>query len=206
MCSRWWTGRRGPTAGMKVMKERSRNRSALGAGRWTVGALPGIGRPGGMPSTYPSGPGPWDEWNSLRGGPPCGRWSDYRLRWGHLSRLRSDGRTWAVNNGRYGSERGCSGMSVVAVVRLGQWGGLAMSTLLGAWDRMVSSIIRPRRRRLTGGMRPLPAPPEDDGGGMGSSPLTRRPMRVLWYEAWRVPPWGGGFRRLGDWGAWVAGR
>ena len=33
MQSHWWPGRRRPTAGMKVMKERSRNRSAVGAGQ-----------------------------------------------------------------------------------------------------------------------------------------------------------------------------
>ena len=27
-------------------------------------ALPGIGRPAGVPSTYPPGPDPWDEWDS----------------------------------------------------------------------------------------------------------------------------------------------
>ena len=28
-------------------------------------ALPGIGRPGGVPSTYPPGPCLWDEWDSV---------------------------------------------------------------------------------------------------------------------------------------------
>ena len=73
--SRWWPGRRRPTARMKVMNERSRNRSAVGAGRRTVRALPGIVRPGGVPSTYPLGPGPWDEWDSWRGGRRATIWS-----------------------------------------------------------------------------------------------------------------------------------
>ena len=38
-----------------------------------LGALSGIGRPGGVQSTYPPWPDPWDEWDSWRGGPPCGR-------------------------------------------------------------------------------------------------------------------------------------
>ena len=55
-------------------------------------------------------------------------------------------------NGRSGADRGRCGMTVVAVVRLGQLeGGGAISTLLGAWDRMVSSIIQPKRRRLARG-------------------------------------------------------
>ena len=58
---------------------------------------------------------------------------------------------WTIN-GRSGADRGRCGMTVVAVVRLGQLeGGGAISTLLGAWDRMVSSIIQPKRRRLARG-------------------------------------------------------
>ena len=82
MWSRWWPWKRRSTAGMKVMKERSRNWSAVGAGCWTVGALPGIERPGGVLSTYRLGPDPWDGWDSWRGEPPCGWWSGKRERWG----------------------------------------------------------------------------------------------------------------------------
>ena len=46
-----------PIAGMS---ERSQSRSAVGADLWTVGALPRIELPGGVPPTYPRGPGPWD--------------------------------------------------------------------------------------------------------------------------------------------------
>ena len=59
------------------------NRSAVEAGRRTVGALLGIGRPGGVPFTYPPEPDPWDEWDSWKGGSLYGRWSDNRDRWGH---------------------------------------------------------------------------------------------------------------------------
>ena len=65
MWSRWWPGNRQQTSGMKVMmKERSRNLSAVGAGLRTVGALPGIGRHGGVPSTCPREPDSRDEWDS----------------------------------------------------------------------------------------------------------------------------------------------
>ena len=33
MWSRWWSGRRRPTAGMRVKKGRSQSRPAMGAGR-----------------------------------------------------------------------------------------------------------------------------------------------------------------------------
>ena len=92
MLSLWWPWRRQPTAGMRVMKERSQNRPAVEVGRWTVWAQPGIGRPGGVPSTYLLRPNPWDEWDSWRGGPPCGGWHGSRDRWGHRPSLRSDGR------------------------------------------------------------------------------------------------------------------
>ena len=55
MWSRWWPGRKRPTAGVEVMKERSLNRSAVGACCWNVEAPPGIEWPGGVPSTYPPG-------------------------------------------------------------------------------------------------------------------------------------------------------
>ena len=120
MWSRWWPGRRQPTAGVKVMKKRPRSRSAVGAGRWTVGALPGTERSGGVPSTYRPGPGPWDEWDSWRGGPPCGRWSGIRGRRGLRPSLRNDGRTGALSSGRNGAGRGRCGRTVGAVVRLVQ--------------------------------------------------------------------------------------
>ena len=59
------------------MKERSQSRPAVGAGRRTVGTLPGNGGPGGVPSTCSPGP---DEWHSWRVGPPCGWWSGSRDR------------------------------------------------------------------------------------------------------------------------------
>ena len=89
----------------------------------TVEALPGVGRLGGVPSTYPPGSGPWDEWDSWKGGPPCGRWSGSRDRWGHRPSLRSGGRTEASSNDQNGAGRGRCGMTVVAVVRLGQLEG-----------------------------------------------------------------------------------
>ena len=53
---------------------------------------------------------------------------------------------------RNGAERGRCCKTVVAVVRLCLLeGGGAISTLLGALDRMVSSIIRTWRRRLAKG-------------------------------------------------------
>ena len=38
MWSRWWPGRERPTVGLRVTKERTRKKSAVGAGRSTVGA------------------------------------------------------------------------------------------------------------------------------------------------------------------------
>ena len=43
------------TAGMRVKRERRQSRSAVGADCWTVGALSGIGLPGGVPPTNPRG-------------------------------------------------------------------------------------------------------------------------------------------------------
>ena len=119
MWSRWWPGRRRPTVGIKVMKERGWSRSAVVAGRWTVGSLPLIGSPGGVPSTYTLGPDLWDEWDSRRGGPPCGWWSGNRGRWGHQPSLQGDGRTGASSNGRNGAGRGLCGMTTID--RPGPW-------------------------------------------------------------------------------------
>ena len=45
---------------------------------------------------------------------------------------------------------------------------VAMSTLLSAWDRTISSIIRPRRRRLTKGWGPSSStPPKMRGRALG---------------------------------------
>ena len=99
--------------GMRVKRERSQSQSAMGGGCWTVGALPGIEWPGGVPSTYPQGPDPWDVLGSWRGGPPCGRWSGSRGRWGHGPSLRSGGGTGAWDSSQTGAGGG-------AWVRLGQ--------------------------------------------------------------------------------------
>ena len=64
---RWgWchSGRRRPTAGNEGYEGKESKSICSGADCWTVGALPGIERLGGVLSTYPSGPGPWDEWDS----------------------------------------------------------------------------------------------------------------------------------------------
>ena len=68
---------------MRVKRERNQIRSAVGADRWTVGALPGIKLHEGVPPTYPRGASSWDVKDSWRDGSPCGRRSDNRGRWGH---------------------------------------------------------------------------------------------------------------------------
>ena len=43
-------------------------------------------------------------------------------------------------------------------------------------------------------------------GSCFASLLASRPLRMLWYEAWRVALMGNGRLRLGDWGVRVGGR
>ena len=58
--TRWSPKREGPTAVIRVRRERIQSRFAAQADCLTVGALPGIELPGGVPPTYPRGPDPWD--------------------------------------------------------------------------------------------------------------------------------------------------
>ena len=198
MWSRWWSWKRQWKAGMRVKEGRSQSRPAMGEGRWTGEPLPGILRPGVVPSTYPPGPGPWDEWNSKRDGPPCGRWSGNWDRWGHRPSLHSGGRLEARNNGRNRAERERCGMTEVAVVRLGQLeGGVSQEHLVSWW--MVSSIIRPKC--------PLPARPLRWGGG-GVLVVTSDSQASEWAVVWCLEDSSEGavVRRGGDWGEGVGGR
>ena len=68
--------------------------------------------------------------------------------------MRSDGRTGASSNGRNSCERVLRYNRGSSCLAGSIGGGMAMSTLLGTWDRMFSSIIRPRRRRLARGYAP----------------------------------------------------
>ena len=60
-----------PTGGVRVRKGRSRRWSARGSDRRSAGDPPGIAVPGGVPATYPTGPGLLHVCGSCRGGPPC---------------------------------------------------------------------------------------------------------------------------------------
>ena len=124
MWSRWRPGRRQPTAGMKAMKERSRNRSTVGPGRWIVGALPVIERLGGVRAARIS-PGArsvgWvgqlKRWATV--------WSVERQlgRWSHRPSLLNDGGTGASSNGRNEAGRGRCDITVVVIVGVGNWRG-----------------------------------------------------------------------------------
>ena len=94
------------------------------------------------------------------------------------------------------------------------WWGTAKSTLLGAWDRTISPIIRSRRSRLARGIITkcgLPGRHQRWQEGRWVRHLLcalSRPLMVWWNEAWRVAlrGRGGGGWRLGDWSAWAGGR
>ena len=175
------------------------------AERQIVRAPPRIELPGGVPPTCPPGPDPWDVWGSWRGEPPCGRRHGNRGMQGRRPGLRNDCKTGASSSLRIGAGRRHLGKTGAAVVRLGLLEGdgiMALSTLLGAWDWTISSHMRLRRRSLARVYVPSSrSPPKMRGEALGSSPITRRPLRARRYEAWRVVLRGGGGRwRWDDWG------
>ena len=134
----WRPERRHLTAGMKAMKERTLNRSAVRADRWTVGAGP-CQELSDLEECRPHIPR-----GQIRGMSGIDKEVGYHVVGGaaigaggcHWPSLRNDGRTWRE---------------------------VAISTLLGDWDRTVSSIIWPWKMRLA----LFQHAPEGEGGGIG---------------------------------------
>ena len=178
MWTRWRPKRRWPTTRIRAGRAKSQSRSATGADRWTVGALPGIE----LPPTFPREAGSWmcrvdkEVGHGLVGGVTVGAGFVIGQAYGVA--------VWLDPRAVTGTELG-EGASIktgAAAVRLGQLEGeLPMSTLLGAWDRMISSMIRPRKMRLAKGYAPSSsAPLKMREGALGSSLLIRRPLRMRW--------------------------
>ena len=112
---------------------------------------------------------------------------------GHRHSLQRGGRLEAWNNGRNGAGRGRCGITVVAVVRLGQLEGGSHKHLVGRLGPD-GLLYHPDPEEACGqGVSAfLKHAPEDEGGGRWGRHLTLRTRSVRWYEAWRVAQRGRG--------------
>ena len=184
MWPHWWPGRRRPTAGVKVMKERRRSRSAVGAGRRYVCE-------------------PYQELSNLEGCRPYIPRDQVREMSGTAEEVGHRVVSGAVfgAGGVIGPAYGVTvGLEprAVAGTELGEgaevgpweelfgwvnWRGWPWAPCWVPWDWMVCLIALFQQA------------PEDKGGGVGRwglSTLTRRPLKMQWYEAWRVALMGRG--------------
>ena len=97
-----------------------------------------------------------------------------------------------------GAGRGRCGRAVGAVVRLGQLEGGGHEQIIGCLgpDGLLNYPASKEASGILVGALFQHAP-KDEGGELGSSPLTCRPLIMRWNEAWRVAlrgrwSWGGG--------------